>query len=277
MIPVLLLLLTPQIEVKTFTNGEISTSEFESHLEFSPDGRTCYFVKSTPQFTNWQIYTSSLKSGTWSKPAVPPFAGKYRNADPFITPIGKRFFFISDRPVDGKPKLDMDIWYMDRKGNGWGEPVHLGDGINSKTDEWYPTTAATGKLYFGSARAGGLGGDDIWISEPVGGKYLTATNTGPGINTAQEEVEAFVSPDESTLIFNAARQGGLGGLDLYVCHRQGGKWQAATHLPEPVNSRAFELAPKLSRDGKRFYFTSLRLGSPGLGDIFYVDSKALTR
>lgn len=101
-----------------FGEGVVSTGEFESHPAFTPDGRTLYFVKSTPAFTDWTIYVTHYTDGHWSPPKVASFSGKFRDADPFVAADGKQLYFISDRPVDGKPKEDMDIWVMDRTKSG---------------------------------------------------------------------------------------------------------------------------------------------------------------
>src|SRR5262245_37788388 len=104
----------PLPEPVLFADGIVSTGEFESHPAFTPDGRTIYFVRSTPAFTDWTIYVAHYADGRWSVPKIAPFSGKHRDADPFITADGKQLYFISDRPVDGLPKQDMDIWLMDR-------------------------------------------------------------------------------------------------------------------------------------------------------------------
>src|SRR5262245_33308166 len=109
-----------------FGDGIISTGDDESHPAFTPDGRTLYFLKNTPNFSHWTIVVSRFEHGRWSAPEVAPFSGQYSDADPFITPDGQRFFFIPTRPVDGKRKEDNDIWMMEKKGAGWGAPQHLG-------------------------------------------------------------------------------------------------------------------------------------------------------
>src|SRR5262249_1878985 len=116
----------PLPEPTLFGEGIVSTGAFETHPAFTPDGRTLYFVKSTPAFSDWKIHVSRFADGRWSAPEMAPFSGKYRDADPYVTPDGKRLYFISDRPVDGKAKEDMDIWVMEKtKGGGWGEPRNL--------------------------------------------------------------------------------------------------------------------------------------------------------
>ena len=261
------------IDPHVFAPGEISTNEFESHPEFTLDGKTLYFVKSDPQFSDWKVYESHLSNGHWSKPVFASFSGKYLDADPFITSDGKRFFFISNRPAPGKSDPSMDIWYMDRVGDHWSEPIHPGTEINSDTDEWFPTVSRDGTLYFGSSRSGGFGDCDLWTAKPSKSGYEACTNLGSAINTPGPDIEPFITPDGKTLIFNSIRAGALGSLDFYVSTRLSSGWSAPFHLPAPINSRAAELSPKLSRDGKKFFYTGVKKET--LGDIYWVSAAAI--
>src|SRR5262245_27783380 len=80
----------PLPEPALFGEGVVSTGEYESHPAFAPDGRTLYFVRSTPEFTGWTIYVTYHADGRWSAPKVAPFSGKHRDADPFITADGRQ-------------------------------------------------------------------------------------------------------------------------------------------------------------------------------------------
>src|SRR5262245_18574528 len=134
-----------------FAPGVISTGDDESHPAFTPDGKTIYFIKNSPDFSFWTICTSRLVDGKWTTPEVAPFSGRYRDADPFVTPDGKQLLFISSRPAGDKPKRDLDIWIMDRQADGrWGEPRPAGGDINSEANEWFPTMTNDGTIYFGS-------------------------------------------------------------------------------------------------------------------------------
>ena len=246
-----------------FAEGVISTADDESHAHFSPDGRTLYFLRNTPSFNFWTIVVSHFRDGTWTTPRVAPFSGQYSDADPFITADGSKLFFISMRPVAGKAKTDTDIWVAERTGGGWVEPEHLGPLVNSDTNEWFPTVAANGTLYFGSARPGGKGAVDIWRSRLVDGKYAEPENLGEAINSAASEVEPYIAPDESYLIFAAAgRPGGRGAFDLYISMQKDGQWSPPVNLGDKINSSAWDFAPRISPDGKYFFFTSAR----GFGD-----------
>jgi Tol biopolymer transport system component len=292
----------PILEPTIFAPSRISTGDYESHPEFTPDGKTLYFLKSTPDFNFWTIVLSRFENGLWSEPQVAPFSGQYSDADPFITADGKRMFFISRRPVNPNVSPNaagkLDIWVMDKTGSGdWSEPKDLGVPVNSEGSEFFPTLTKDGTLYFGSGRKGGKGGIDLYRSRFVNGKYQEPENLGDAINTTFDEFEPFIAPDESFLIFMAAgRPDGRGGFDLYISYNRNGKWTQAQNLGAPINSQADELSPKITRDGKYFFWTSTRSAidkpktrpwsfselssgyhSPqnGLGDIYYIDVSAV--
>src|SRR5262245_46675993 len=279
----------PLIDPVVFGEGVVSTGEYESHPAFTPDGRTLYFVRSTPAFTDWKIYVTHQADGRWSVPKVAPFSGQHRDADPFISADGKQLYFISDRPSAGKSAKDMDIWVMDRTANGeWGEPRNLGAPVNTTGNEWFPTLAANGTLYFGSDRPGGHGKTDLYRARRADGKFAEPENLGPVINSAADEYEGCVAADESFLVFMAlGRPDSLGGGDLYISYQKDGKWTPARNLGPKVNGPGLEISPYLSPDGQYFFFSSARKAGDippgkrpdrprnGLGDIYQMDVRAL--
>jgi Tol biopolymer transport system component len=283
----------PLSEPSIFAEGVVSTGDFDSHPAFTPDGKTLYFVRSTPNFSRWTILVSRFVKGRWNTPEVAPFSGQYSDADPFITRDGSRFYFISNRPVAEKAKPDLDIWVMEKTATGWSDPKNVGAPINSSGSEWYPTLAANGTIYFGSDREGGRGRTDIYRSRLVDGKYAPPENLGEAINTQFNEFEPLIAPDESFLIFmGGGRADGHGGFDLYISYNRNGVWTKPTNLGNKINSEGNEYSPAISPDGKYFFWSSTRssadqpskqrldysqlmrsLRSPGngLGDIYQID------
>jgi WD40-like Beta Propeller Repeat len=242
-----------------FAEGVISTGDYDSHPAFTPDGRTLYFLKSTPDFSFWTIVVSRFDAGRWGAPEVASFSGRYSDADPFITADGSRLYFISSRPVPGKTKPDMDIWMVEKTAGGWGEPKNLGAPVNSEGNEWYPTLTRDGTIYFGSDRAGGKGRTDIYRSRLVDGKYGEPENLGENINTQFNEFEPYISPDERFLIFmGGGRAEGLGGFDLYLSYRRQGAWTKPVNLGDKVNSEGNELSPMIAPGGEYLFWTSTR-------------------
>ncbi len=286
----------PLTEPAIFSKGTISTGDYESHPAFAPDGKTIYFLKDSPDFSYWTIFVSRFQNGRWTKPEIAPFSGQYRDADPFITVDGSKLLFISDRPVPGKAHRDLDIWAMDWNGNEWGPPRNLGAPVNSESAEWYPTMAADGTLYFGSGRTGGQGKTDLWRARLSGGHYTETENLGRPVNSELDEFEPYIATDQSFLIFMAENREGRGDTDLYVTYQRNGAWTKPQSLPGSINSTASEYSPKISPDGKYFFWTSTRnlqnatpskplsteeyLGrihsaGNGLGDIYQIDFDAL--
>jgi hypothetical protein len=277
----------------------LSTGDDESHASVAPDGRTLYFLKNTPSFDFYTIVYSELKDGQWSRPRTAPFSGHYSDADIVFTADGRHAYFVSARPVHGQARTDMEIWTVERDTRGnWGEPRHVPE-LSSPTDEWFPNLTADGTIYFGSDRAGGVGGTDIWRARFVSGKFQPPENLGPPVNSKGDEIEPFVSADEQLLVIAARNRGdAVGAYDLYVSQRRGDRWDTPRHPGPPINSTAWDFAPRLAPDGKIFIFTSnrgfgshgpdralsfdqlehrLRAPGNGLRDIYYVSADALLR
>ncbi|MGI4871162.1 MAG: TolB family protein [Janthinobacterium lividum] len=288
----------PSAQLQLLAPGIICTGAYETHPAFSPSGDTLYFLTCSPDLSSNTICVSYRRAGRWTPPEVASFSGQYVDADPFVSRDGQTLYFISDRPVQpGDPsKTDMDIWLVRRGPRSWSAPVHLAAPINSPQDEYYPTLTDGGTLYFGSARPGGFGGSDLYRCPLRAGSPGPAENLGAGVNTADNEYEPFVAPDESYLLFVATHPAGLQHADLYLAHPQAGKWGAVSKLPAPFNSGSTEFSPKVSRDGRTFYFSSTRptfaaplpaaenmaqlrqrLAQPGngLGDIYQIAVSAL--
>lgn len=288
---------SPLPEPKIFAEGVISTGDYDSHPEFSITGDTLYFVKSGPDVSKWTICVSYFKNKKWTEPEVASFSGQYMDADPFITKDGKTLYYSSNRPVkEGDTKEDQDIWKVIKTPKGWSDPIWVDGPINSNKSEYYPTLTEKGTMYFGSRREGGKGGADIYKSELVDGKYQAPVNLGDAINKSGSEYEPFISPDEKYLIFLVAQPDDLVNADLYISYNQNGSWTSAEKLPTPFNSEVTEFSPKVTRDGKYFFFASARNIHPsvtnkketmadvqkrihsagnGLCDIYQVDFKAL--
>ena len=129
------------------------------------------------------------------------------------------------------------------------------------------------RLYFSSNRAGGFGDQDIYRAQYRDGTFVDAVNLGPSLNTAQTEVDAYVSPDERTMILAARRDGNRGALDLYMTSRNAdGSWQALTPLGDAVNTELTDYCPMLSPDGEYFFFS--RRTAEG-GDIYWMRASAI--
>lgn len=247
----------PVTEPRMFAPRIVSTTDDEFGGTFTPDGATVVFDKTVLRHYLYVICESHFANGRWTTPRVAPFSGVYRDSDPVFSPDGSKLYFVSDRPVDGKPKTDFDVWVVARTGAGWGEPEHLGAPVNGDSGEYFASVAADGNLYFSSGRPGGKGGLDIYRSRLVDGKYAEPENLGDAINTDAWELDCLIAPDESFLLIGAiGRPDGIGNFDLYVSYNRDGVWTKAALLGPTINTQAREYSPRLSPDGRYLFFTS---------------------
>jgi hypothetical protein len=230
---------------------EFSTDAYDWRLTLSPDRQTAFWAVSDqffPSSRKAKIVTARYEGGAWSAPQDAPFSGpEFSDMDPAFAPDGQTLFFSSIRPVDGTPRRDLDLWLVERAGDGWGEPVHLG-ALSSPSDELYPSVAADGTLYFGSDRAGQW---DIYRSRrQADGTYGEPERLAAPINSDSVwEFNPDISPDGQTLVFTMlSHPDGLGAGDLYLAHRDGDGFGWPVNLGECINSAADNYHPTVIWD-----------------------------
>jgi WD40 repeat protein len=99
---------------------------------------------------------------------------------------------------------------------------------------------------------------------------VEAVGADPAFNGAALDGCPFISRDGKSFYMASNRTGGLGGIDIWVSHRDGpgDPWGAPENVGAPVNSPDNDFCPTLARDGHDFYFVSNRPGGCGGDDIY---------
>lgn len=256
--------LHPASTLSLFMGDNINSSYGERDMAISPDGKEMYYTMTGLQNTfSTIIYRTKKADGSWSQPEVVSFSGKYHDLEPAFTADGKKMFFSSNRPLHGEKSKDFDIWVTERINNGWSEPVNIGSPVNTPGDEFYPSLAANGNLYFTAQRTDGIGKEDIFLARNVLGVYQAPVALDTAVNSKKWEFNAFVSSDEKFILFTAyGRTDDLGGGDLYISLKgKNDQWLPAQNL-QWLNSNKLDYCPYVTADGSAFIFTSSRHAIP---------------
>ncbi|MBX2871443.1 MAG: hypothetical protein KTR30_05070 [Saprospiraceae bacterium] len=257
----------PTTTPEVFAPGLISTTnEYEFGSVFNKDGTEFYYGVNVGG--REEIRYCKQNEDGWSKPITLLSHERYGYNDPFLSPDEKRLYFISKRAMDGQGELkDYDIWYAERKGDGWSDPINAGPNINTEGEEYYISFNKEGTMYFSSNKIDS--NFDIYSSAFVDGEFQPTVPLGDAINTSNYEADVFIDPDESYIIFCARRPDGLGQGDLYISFKQeDGTWTPSKNMGEPINTQGHELCPFVTMDGKYFLYTSNK-------DIYWVDAKII--
>ncbi len=212
---------TPYLNVFRVIPGYRSYSEPEL---FSPvfrsayhDGPLCFDLNGTELFLTRNessnggnennlkiVHAVRDAAGKWQDPVELPFNDpSFSNGHPFLTQDGKRLWFVSDRPGGFG---GTDIYYSDRKGSRWDEPVNAGESINTEGDEMFPFMDKKGYLYFASDGHAGMGGMDIFVARKEKQRYKVK-NMGYPLNSSKDDFSIFFLPDQKKGYFASNRSG----------------------------------------------------------------------
>ncbi|MCP4724167.1 MAG: hypothetical protein GY863_03980 [bacterium] len=238
----------PGMIPEVFAPGIISTGAADQNGIFDPEGKEFYFTLVVNR--EYIGFTMKETGARWSEPEISFFQKDLNGGEPFISPDGKRLFFGSDG----------DIWFSEMTGNEWGKPVKIGLPVSMGSIESYPTVSENGNLYFYSNRDEAIGGFDIFMSELNDGRYNEIYNLGEKINSAGNEFNPCISPNEEYIIFNSPnRPDGFGGHDLYISFRDNNTgWTEAVNMGKLFNTSGSEYSAHITANGKYIFFSSTR-------------------
>lgn len=211
--------------------SKINTPYHESTSVFTENGDVVYFTRNNYSTRNkgkklkkdeggttkLKLYTSSkTENNEWSTPEELPFnSDEYSTAHPALSPDEKTLFFASDRP--GTRGLS-DIWKVSiTLDGGFGEPINLGDKINTEGRETFPFLTSDNKLFYATDGHVGLGGLDVFITQLEGANGVgDSYNVGKPVNSSADDFGLIVNNSKGTGYFSSNRATGIGNDDIYT-------------------------------------------------------------
>ena len=227
--------------------------EYHGAITFTPDGNDMYWSAYVDE-SGASIWHAKRENGKWREPEF------FSKGDvPFISPDGKKFYFVASKPVQGGTKEVICI--RDRTASGWSEPKELPEIINSMPRiHWQVSVDDRGNLYFGASAETG---SRIYSSGFTGGAYGK-----PQMIEGLKDLEAFspyIAPDGGYLIITKAE----GGEDLVILFKKkDGTWTKGIELSGYIGTKG-AFCPIVTPDGRSLFFVC---GIDGKYAPFWVDA-----
>ena len=218
------------------------------------------------------IFTTTRIGTTWQKAKNigPTLNTKFFDSSLAFSPDGTTLFVYKD---DG----GGDIYFSERKKDGsWSSLEALPGVINSSYKESSISITKDGELlYFASERPGGFGGSDIYVcTKDSRGEWSRVKNLGSAINTEYDEDGPFIDYDGKALYFSSRGRKGMGGFDIFksnLLDKEKNEWSDPENMGYPINSPDDDVFFSGTKDGKRWYYSSVRGDGLGYSDIYKIE------
>jgi hypothetical protein len=222
---------------------------------------------------------SAAKYSDWSPPvSLGPVVNSTANEqNAQLSKDGLAIYFSSNRP-GGFGAQDIYVTRRASLDRPWEPPVNLGPRINTPLNDFAPNVSIDGHLlFFASARPGGFGGADLYMSrrddpnDDMG--WGDPVNLGAEVNTADNEqapnYHQNAEEGAGNLYFNRGNaMANLADLYYVAASRHGVASGPAVYVSE-LNTVGFnEQAASLRHDAKEVFFFSNRPGGSGGSDIY---------
>lgn len=224
----------------------------ERVITFSPSGHDIFFA-----IGNWP-YRSTMyiqyKDSAWTSPVPASFSTGRSAEEPFFSLDGSRVYYYAYQP---DAITNADIYYSEKTGDGWSNPVNLGSTLNTTGDEFHPNIVNDGSIYFANTAG------KTYRAQFSGGGFLPRVLLPATVNSGTWP-DHFVAPDESYMIFTSSKSGGFGSSDLYVSFGNADKsWTTPQNLGNTINTAGYEGSADVTPDGKYMMYDNI-------ADIYWV-------
>jgi len=232
----------------------------------SQDWKEIYWMTVPPK-----IYFVEYRDGRWSDPEVSPLFEKYVCMRPFFSHDNERLYFSSTNIPGGFGSLD--IWYVERTGAGYSEPINIGVPINTEKLETQQTFTRYGTIYYCGWVEGKRFNRGILYSRYEDGIYSEPQILAEPINiidTNAIDYTPYIAPDESYLLFCSNRHNTKEeDCRIYLSSRnEAGVWSDPIDLNDRMDFDKDSRDPYVSPDGKYLFFSSGE-------NIYWIDAKII--
>ena len=200
----------------------------------SPDMKEFYFSRKNGKYEKRTFFVIRYENGGWGKESETDIRWPQFSADGKIIYGGKE--------------------YRERTDTGWSESKNQGEFLKDQAHGI--SLSSKGTYYFGFNEKEGRGYGSIRYSRLIAGERENPIKMSKEINTGRWIAHPYIAPDESYIMWDAEREAGYGDSDCHISFRQqDGSWGAAINMGDKINTSSSESSPRVTHDGKYFFFS----------------------
>ncbi len=171
-------------------NDNVNTRFHEGLVSFTPDGNTMYFSResffekiyerdsiSKTRYSQLFLFKATKLGDDWDTvETVSINSQNYSIKNPSVSADGNTLYFASNMP-GGYGNFDIYKAALNSDGT-LGEPINLGQKVNTEGQEMFPYISSNNTLYFSSNGHLGLGGLDVFYTKEIDGGVAPIRNVG---------------------------------------------------------------------------------------------------
>lgn len=209
-------------------NDKINTRFHEGLVSFTPDGNTMYFSResyfekdyqrdslNSIRYSQLYLFKATKLGSDWDTiESLPINSYNYSVKNPSVSSDGKTLYFASNKP-GGYGGFDIYKAAINTDGT-LGEPLNLGQKVNTEGQEMFPYISSNNTLYFSSNGHLGLGGMDVYYTREIDGKMAPIRNVGIPVNSNADDFAFSINEESDEGFVSSNREGGKGSDDVYA-------------------------------------------------------------
>ena len=221
---------------KVFTLSVTPGSFDAERISISPDNKTIYYSEvhsyypTTGGFIKYYKYSGNHWTGPFNL---------------FQNYIAAALTSSGDTMIFQNSNSDYQSFYSVWNSSQWSNPRRFLNNLNSAH---YCQKISSGKYYISSNASQGIGGND-WCTLNISTPDTTAVSLGLPVNTSADNLDFYISRDESFMI--------LAKGDLMVSyHKDDGNWTNPKTLGALINFGLGAWGPYVTADQKYLFYTT---------------------
>lgn len=265
-----------------------AVAELKRYFEIYDANRTTEYEAVYEEASNYLYWSTFLAEAYQNKAPFDPkpmlgVSSKENEWLPYLSPDGKTMYYLREVAEDrsaGFYKKEMvekflRLYSSTLRDSTFTEGAEMPMPFNTTSNEGNVTLTADGcTMYYAMMKLkNGYANCDIFTTTKKNGRWSPLTNAGTNVNGEKSwESQPSVTADGQYLYFASNRQGGMGGTDIWRCHRlPNGDWSRAENLGPSVNTAGNEKCPFIHADGKTLYFASDGWQGFGGYDMYFIN------